>query len=345
MTASRWTTPIPTHTNRTMRPSQSDHSCIRMGLIDPAVANDINLGDHIISAAVRGTLIGTLGLLETTRVPSIRQLDRVQRRSLRSADVVFVGGTNLLSSNMNTYNQWKVNLLDLLRLPRVVLMGVGWWQYQPPPNLYTRLLLRGLLDRQRIHSVRDGYTVEMLASAGIHNVVNTSCPTLWQLDSKTLREIPVRRAREVVCTLTCYNMKPELDRPLLELLDKLYDRVILWPQGNDDLEYALSLGIETDHLPHTVGAFDDLLRDSPDVDYVGTRLHAGIRALQNGKRALILTIDNRTEQIAGDTGLPAVVREDLAAIRGWIEKSDPIEIALPHEAIDHWLDQFRTRPS
>lgn len=317
----------------------------RLGLIDPAVANDINLGDHIISAAVRTTLIDDLGLVETARVPSIRPLTRVQRRSLRAADVVVVGGTNLLSSNMNVYNQWKVNLLDLARLPRVVLMGVGWWQYQPAPNVYTRLLLRGLLDRRLLHSVRDGYTADMLASAGIHNVVNTSCPTLWQLDAATQREIPVRRAREVVCTLTCYNMRPELDRPLLELLDELYDRVILWPQGNDDLEYCRSLGVETDHLPHTVDAFDDLLRDSPDVDYVGTRLHAGVRALQNRKRALVLTIDNRAEQIGEDTGLPVVARDDLASIRGWINKSDPVAIKLPRLDIQRWLAQFRTLQS
>jgi polysaccharide pyruvyl transferase WcaK-like protein len=317
-----------------------DRTVLRIALIDPAVANDINLGDHIISAAVRRWLIDDLGLEEIVRVPSIHPLNRDQRRRLRRADVVLVGGTNLLSSNMDKYNQWKVNLVDLVRLPRVVLMGVGWWQYQEPPNLYTRILLRGLLDRRLLHSVRDEYAAQMLASAGIRNVVNTSCPTLWQLEPDDLGRLPLHRAREVVCTLTCYNMKPEYDRPLLELLDELYDRVILWPQGNDDLEYARELGVSFDVVPHTVGAFDELLEESPDVDYVGTRLHAGVRALQNHKRALILGIDNRAMEIAGDTGLPVIPRDELAAIRQWIHSSDPVHLTLPRAAIKRWLGQF-----
>jgi len=325
--------------------SPPTRSIVRLGLIDPAVANDINLGDHIISAAVRGTLVDELGLVETARVPSIRRLDRDQRRGLRSADIVVVGGTNLLSSNMNSYNQWKVNLFDLYRLPRVVLMGVGWWQYQQPPNIYTRILLRGLLDPHYLHSVRDGYTASMLASAGIYNVVNTSCPTLWNLDPEELRRLPRRRAREVVCTLTCYNRKPEVDRPLLDLLAGAYDRVILWPQGNGDLEYAHGLETSAIFLPNAVGAFDDLLKDSPDVDYVGTRLHAGIRALQHGKRTLILGIDNRATEITNDTGLPVIPRDDFEAIRRWIEHNDPIDIRLPHSAIDRWLGQFRSPDS
>ena len=53
------------------------------------------------------------------------------------SDYSIIGGTNLLSSNMNNYNQWKINLLDSFYLKNIILMGVGWWQYQKK-LIYTR---------------------------------------------------------------------------------------------------------------------------------------------------------------------------------------------------------------
>jgi hypothetical protein len=43
-----------------------------------------------------------------------------------------------------------------------------------------------------------------------------------------------------------------------------------------------------------------------DVDFVGARLHGGIRALQRGRRTLTIALDNRAREIAGDTGMPVV---------------------------------------
>lgn len=60
-------------------------------------------------------------------------------------DFSFVGGTNLLSSNMHSYNQWKINFYDAFFLKGINSYGVGWWQYQGKPNLYTKLLLNKVL--------------------------------------------------------------------------------------------------------------------------------------------------------------------------------------------------------
>ena len=54
---------------------------------------------------------------------------------------------------------------------------------------------------------------------------------------------------------------------------------------------------------------------------VGTRLHAGIRALQKGNQALILSVDNRATEINKDINIPVISRFDLAQI----------EIALSRE--------------
>ena len=45
-----------------------------------------------------------------------------------------------------------------LRLRDLILLAVGWWQYQDGINDYTRLLLGRILHRTRLHSVRDAYT-------------------------------------------------------------------------------------------------------------------------------------------------------------------------------------------
>lgn len=55
-----------------------------------------------------------------------------------------------------------------------------------------------------------------------------------------------------------------------------------------------------------------------DIDYVGTRLHGKIRVLNREKRAIILAVDNRAIEIANDTALPVVRREDIQ--KSWILK-------------------------
>jgi polysaccharide pyruvyl transferase WcaK-like protein len=82
-----------------------------------------------------------------------------------------------------------------------------------------------------------------------------------------------------------------------------------------------------------------LLREG-DIDYVGLRLHCGVIALQHKVRSLVVAVDNRASEISRDTGLPAVARDDLAAIEKWIEGSQAVELSLPFAAIGVWKAQF-----
>jgi polysaccharide pyruvyl transferase WcaK-like protein len=77
------------------------------------------------------------------------------------------------------------------------------------------------------------------------------------------------------------------------------------------------------------------------VDYIGTRLHGGIFALNHGRRGLILEVDNRAKEMGKDFGLPTVVRTDLERIRAWIDRSHPFQIRLDQAAIGRWRDQFK----
>ncbi|MFN2302231.1 MAG: polysaccharide pyruvyl transferase family protein, partial [Anaerolineales bacterium] len=124
-----------------------------VGLIDPSLEQggqwDVNLGDNIIVESVCSVLKDLCGLRVLTKIPSLRKLTGRHYHQLKNCSYIIVGGSNLLSSNMNKYRQWMITLLDLFRLKNVILLGVGWWQYQQNPNLYTKLLLRRVLHRTR----------------------------------------------------------------------------------------------------------------------------------------------------------------------------------------------------
>jgi hypothetical protein len=92
-------------------------------------------------------------------------------------------------------------------------------------------------------------------------------------------------------------------------------------------------------VPPSVAEYSALL-DSEPVDVVGSRLHGGIRALQRGRRAQIMAIDNRAREIARDTGLSVLERDDLAGLRRWIENPAPLRLELPRQAIAEWRESF-----
>jgi polysaccharide pyruvyl transferase WcaK-like protein len=308
-------------------------------LFDTSVSTD-NLGDEIIIDAVDDVIREVFPDAYVFRVPSHDRIGEQSRSLIAKSDLSIVGGTNLLQPNMLARKAlWKLGLADVLKLKSVVLLGVGWRDYTHPMRPQTRMLLDRILHRGFVHSVRDGYTAEKLKGVQAR-VSNTGCMTMWRLDPERCARIPRRRAPAVVTTLTYYRGNPTADRRMLELLKAKYGSVAFWPQQRDDLDYMRSLGVEGIELimPRT-DAFNAAL--DQDVDFVGTRLHGGVRALQKGRRALIVTIDNRATEIARDTNLPTVLRGDDDAIARWIDGDTPTEIRLPTEAITAWKAQFR----
>ncbi|WP_164844065.1 polysaccharide pyruvyl transferase family protein [Croceicoccus ponticola] len=313
---------------------------------DPSIASE-NLGDLIIRDAVLkefGDIFSDEQIVELTTQEVIGK--RTHRLS-RSAKYRIIGGTNLLSSFMLKYRQWQIGIRDARKLGPITLMGVGWWQYQPNPDLYTRMVLRTALSESGLHSVRDNYTREKLASIGINNVVNTSCPTTWQLTPEHCAMIPRDKGREVVLTLTDYNRSPQFDNHLIATLLGAYDAVYFWPQGTGDLEYGQQLGLleKTNLIGPTLAAYDAVLDQRP-VDFFGTRLHAGIRAMQKGRRATIVAIDNRSSEISRDIGLPTVHRDDLPhAIDLAINGHQETKLSVPFDQIERWKAQFNNQHS
>lgn len=308
-----------------------------------------NLGDRIIRDAVNSQIEKLFGERHSFLFSTKQTLGRAELESIYKSDLVVVGGSNLLSSHMfptplgkpvgNIYRQWKLRHFgtDYGQI-NTVLMGCGWWVYQAAPDFFTKRLLKSVLkgkEQGALHSVRDEYTLQKLQACGINNVVNTGCVTMWDLHGVSDDEVGKIDVRTAVCTLTDYRRNPETDARWLNLVRSYYDRVVVWPQGSKDLEYIRSLGLDgIDILEGEEIRYTELL--SENVDYIGTRLHGGVRALQNRCQALILGVDNRAFEISKDTGLFVIDRENTAAIERWLEGDRKFRIKMPVDNIERW---------
>lgn len=331
--------------------------------LSPSISTE-NIGDHIIKYYCDLALEEIFPNHFSVYVPTVDKLSRPSMRHIASADYAFVCGTNLLSSHMNKEKQWNVSREDLFKLARcdlrrreyfrfdkvannmeknsVCLMGVGWWQYQDEINSYTEKLLKKLLNHSLLHSVRDSYTENKLKSIGIKNVVNTACPTMWGLTPELCSRIPKSKGRDVVTTLTHYNRNSAYDRCLLEILIRHYNNVYVWLQAIEDYPILLDTGLldRVKIIPPNMQSYDQLLQHE-SLDYVGTRLHGGIHALNNRHRSIILAVDNRAVEIGRDTNLPVIKRDKIDGIlEDMIEKQFATEIILPSSNIELWKQQF-----
>ena len=327
---------------RCLRRNSSASSVRTVALLDTAAAST-NLGDSIIMEAVRGELADLFREDMVFGITSHEWMGAHSRHLIRRARWAICGGTSLLSSRMWYRPSWKVTPIDARARLNIVLMGAGWHQYQSSADPYSRWMLRSLLSRDRLHSVRDGYTERMLASIGIRNVVNTGCPTMWQLTPEHCARVPREKADAVVTTVNSYAglQNRAADRRLLETLKGRYRTVYLWIQTHTDYEYARALVSDLTYVNPNVAAFDGVLSSAIEIDYVGNRLHAGVRALQRGRRTIIVEIDNRARELGSDFGLPTVGRTDFDRLERMI--ADPFETAvrLPDTSIARWKSQFQ----
>lgn len=310
-------------------------------LLDTSIATD-NLGDEIIMDSVRTELLSLMPDVYFHTVPTHDYLGRKARKILKASEFGIVGGTNIMSSKLLRGANWKLTPLDTGSMHDIVLMGVGWMDYTKAATSYARYIYDNILSKTYLHAARDEYSKGRMAEIR-PNSINTSCPTMWRLDDAHCAVIPTRKAAEAVVALTFYRADRAADTAFLELVVAHYDTVHFWIQQYDDLAYVRSLGnFPLRILPPNVAAYTDFL-ESESVDFLGSRLHGGIRALHSKRRTLILAVDNRAREIGRDTGLPVVERSDLEAIKAWIGAETPTRITLPHVEIARWRQQFSNR--
>lgn len=312
-------------------------------LFDPACASQ-NIGDEIISSSAQRWLNPLFEDDFIIRVSTHQKMSFRYRRYLNESKAYFVLGSNLLKSGMLFgFRQWDISLIDTLQIRNAVLVGCGWHAYEKRVGAYSSLLYGRILSKQLLHSVRDEYTKAKLGAIGFSNVLNTGCATMWGFTPDFCKQVPREKASNVITTITDYNQDPVRDEQMLSTLLSEYDSVSIWLQGNGDRRYASSLPsfCKCKVIPSTLAAFDEVLKGS-EVDFVGTRLHGGIRALQHGRRTLIIAIDNRAREKHRDFNIPTLERDDMDRLGDWIGGSYPTEIRIPLAEIEKFLNQFKS---
>jgi len=325
---------------------------MKIGLIDPALytttRHSPNIGDLVISRACRRELESMFGEgTEFVAVPSHEYPSRASLRRLEDCEHIFVGGSNLLWFRWWRPSSWKIGPLGLLHYRDLVLLGVGWGAYDIAADAYGKWVCKTILSGDRIHSVRDGLTRNIVSrDLAVPKVLNTACPTMWCLTPEKLGSIHTDKGDECIFSLTDYSKNPQLDGQLLgDLTENYGGRLLFWPQGDGDLEYCRSLGYSGRVIDRSLPSLLKLLASGTKFDYVGTRLHAGILCLEHGVRSLIIAIDNRAKEISVDTGLPGVGREDRNGLLQWLTGDTRTDIRLPAEDIAQWKRQFMVERS
>jgi polysaccharide pyruvyl transferase WcaK-like protein len=309
----------------------------------------LNSGDAIIMDAISQHLDLLFPYLHKVSYPTHYPLSLKAIRKIKKSNICFVGGTNLLTSQVHLRskkNQWSIGHLGAIFIKQhSVLLGCGWKNYQNLHDLKSKIFYKTILSKKYFHSVRDNYSKKKMKELGFLNVINTGCPTLWNLTPSHCNTIPKTKAKNVVFTLTDYRKNPELDKKFIHIISSLYDKVYFWAQGANDLEYLHHLTLNKPQktitlLGPSLPQYDHFLLNTKDIDYVGTRLHAGIRAMQSQHRSIIIGIDNRAIEKKIDFNLVVVDRENIGQLSKTITAPFKTEIKLPTTEIESWKAQF-----
>lgn len=313
-------------------------------VFDPA-SGSTNLGDAIILDAIEQELKKISNDAFIARVSLHQKPTEKQIRTCNAADLVIIAGSNMLRgkfSLLSRRNHWQLTLLNAFRLKNLILFGPGWSHPSHKIGYTGRFIYKRILSKTENHSVRDQFTKHQMNLLGFSNVLNTSCPTMWQLTPDRIRDVPQQKAKNVVTTVTDYRKSPKQDQLLINTLLNNYDNVYIWPQGMGDAGYLRELDTTgTKIIPPSLKQYDKLLTSNIDLDYVGTRLHGGIRALQKARRCLIISVDQRAEEIGSDTGLPIFGRENIDQLSVNINRNITSNLDLPWREIQAFRDQIK----
>ena len=316
-------------------------------LFDPSIRS-LNLGDHIIMQSsekeLNTILRDNLVIHSATHAPAVTCYQNygsnMRLNFFDKANYKFICGSNLLWKNMLKLRpSLNVNLWNCRPYLNSILLGVGT-NAGEKTNIYTKTLYKKILTNQYAHSVRDSATEQFVESLGF-KAINTGCPTMWNFTNEFCSEIPTQKTSRVVFTLTDYKCAPEYDQQLIDILNRNYEHIYFWIQGAFDFKYLKSLNRTENFtiIPPTLEAYEELLL-ADNIEYVGTRLHAGMFAKKNKKRTIILSVDNRVEDLKRSYSINTVSRNDIDGIENMICSQIKTRIGINEENIAQWLSQF-----
>ena len=307
-----------------------------------------NLGDSIIQASIERSIQNIIDESFVIRFATHLQNFGISRSFFNfkvnfanQCDFKIIAGTNLLSSNVHkSFGQWQIGLFSTGLYKNSILFGVGTTYSRNKPSFYSKLIYKKILRKDFIHSVRDQRSLEFLESMG-YSAVNTGCPTLWSLTPDFCKDIPSEKRPNVIISVSGYPEQRDAnkDQLMIDQIEKLYDKKFLWVQTSEDEKYFDSLAHSSDYSKiYSLNGFSNVCK-TYDVEYVGTRLHGGVFALQNGIRSLI--IDHRAAGFHKSNNLNVLDRAEIANLTEILSNTIQTRIVLNEEAIDTFLKQFK----
>lgn len=311
----------------------------------------LNAGDFIINACINQEMAflldGQCIVRYSTHLPISRFYQTFRKnviyKTCRGADYRFLCGTNLFKNSLLRISpDWNINFTSCEYYQGSIAIGCGMDMNSRHSDAYTRYIYKKILTKDYIHSVRDERTKQYLESLGVR-AINTGCPTMWALTPEHCAAIPRDKKANVVFTLTDYKQDPRQDKLLIDVLRRNYEKISFWVQGFHDYDYLTSLTQVEDIeiIPHDLEAYTQVLQ-RPDVEYIGTRLHAGIYAMRQGVRSIILSVDNRAEDLGDCYNIPILSRTNVGErLEEMLRSSFQTSITIPRENIALWKSQFR----
>lgn len=316
-------------------------------LFDTSVGTTNKGDDVIMTSAVKGlapVLKGNYVVNIPTHITPFTALQTHiwwKAKWVENADLKFICGTNLLAHSLRyPLNDLNINLWNCKPLTNSVLVGVGNSLLEKKIDGYTKRLYSKVLSHDYIHATRDDETTAMLDSLG-YKAVTTGCPTLWGLTPEHCNKIPVKKADKVIFTLTGVQRDEKRDQYLIDVLQKNYHEVFFYNQTIWDMEYFKSMK-NTDGITIVGSSLDEYasVLDSNHIDYVGTRLHGGIFAMQHSKRSLIINIDNRARNMSKVNNFNILERNEIDALENIINGDIKTSVKMDYSVLNKWMSQF-----
>jgi hypothetical protein len=312
-------------------------------LLDPSIRDNnlpsYNLGDIIIYESVKKFLDEKYPDAEIIRISSHQKILDAQKKLIKNADMSFVGGSNILTSNILTFDRMVPSKKRFFHFfpgfRNIITIGVGWSKYDQIPSFHTKVYYRNILSKENFHSM------------GLNKVINTGCPTIWSLQNR----LPLNfdhSYKTTLFTLTDYCRDEDNDNKLIEIILKNTDgKYYFFQQGPRDREYLESLSSYKKNaamfelLPYDYQIFTNFVNNTR-FNFIGTRLHSGIKCMQSNNPALIIGVDNRAIEMHKDFKLPVVKRGEHEKVLKWIGGDmiflEPLNI--DKDAIQNWTNQF-----
>jgi len=329
-----------------------EHDRINNIVLFDTYQGSLNEGDAIIKQYINEEMNFLFNNSNIARFSTHQQIGRFYQfmhknvilKACQNADYKFLCGTNLFHTSLLRLSpNWNLNITGCSYYKNSIAIGCGMNVNSKRVNYYTKFLYKHILAKDIIHSTRDRRTKEFIESLGFR-AINTGCPTLWGLTKELCHDIPNSKSKNVIFTLTDYKRDYKNDKIFIDILRRNYEKLYFWIQGYDDYNYLNSITNSKDItiIPHELINYEHFLNEVKDVEFVGTRLHAGIYAMRHKKRSVILSVDNRAEDMKNSYNLNVISRKDISSkLDNYINSEFNTDIKIPFDDIQRWKDQFR----